>query len=92
MAEGIQGHRYLIGGDMELTNLELLKQIQLIFNLRRPDEAQDFEDIFEFVTDRKGHDRRYAIDTRNLKSQFPKVEKIEFTAALSETVDFHLAD
>ena len=42
MAEGTLGHRCLIGGDLELTNNELLKQIQFVFNLRCPDEAQDF--------------------------------------------------
>ncbi len=90
MTGGTLGQRYLIGGDMELTNLELVKQIQSVFNSRRPNQIQSFEDIFEFVTDRRGHDRRYAIDTRDLKSQFPKVGKTDFTEALSETVDFYL--
>ena len=73
MAGGTPGHSYLIGGDMELTNLDLVRHIHRLFNTRRPDQAKEFEEVFEFVTDRKGHDRRYAIDTSRLRSQFPAV-------------------
>ena len=92
MAAGSPGQSYLIGGDMELTNLDLVARIHKIFNQRRPDQAKAFEDIFEFVSDRKGHDRRYAIDTNRLKSHFPNVAKVNFDRALEETVDFHLAN
>jgi len=90
MANGKPGQNYLIGGDMELTNLDLVKQIHRLFNTRRPDQAKDFEEVFEFVTDRKGHDRRYAIDTTALKSRFTDVQGIAFDTALRDTVDFYL--
>ncbi len=90
MKNGTIGQRYLIGGDMELTNLDLVKQIHGIFNSRRPDQIRNFKDVVEFVIDRKGHDRRYAINTTYLKSQFPAVKKIDFAKALIETVDFYL--
>ena len=92
MIGGTPGRRYLIGGDMELTNLDLVEQILDIFNSRCPDKAKDFEDVFEFVNDRKGHDRRYAIDTTNLKLQFPKIVETDFFEALSETINFYLVD
>ena len=90
MANGKPGQSYLIGGDMELTNLDLVKQIHRLFNTKRPDQAKDFEEVFEFVTDRKGHDRRYAIDTKALKSRFTDVQGIAFDTALRDTVDFYL--
>lgn len=90
MLAGNPGQSYLIGGDMELTNLDLMARIHKIFNYHRPDQAQAFEDIFEFVTDRKGHDRRYAIDTTRLKTHFPEVPKVDFDRALGTTVDFYL--
>ena len=90
MVGGIPGHSYLIGGDMELTNLDLVKHIHRLFSARRPDQAKDFEDVFEFVPDRKGHDSRYAVDTSRLKSQFANVEAIAFETALQQTVDFYL--
>ena len=90
MAAGKSGQSYLIGGDMELTNLELVACIHKVFISRRPDQKKEFEDIFEFVTDRLGHDRRYAINTSKLKSHFPKVLGVDFDKALSETLDFYL--
>ena len=90
MENGTLGQSYLIGGDMELTNLDLVKQIHRLFDTRRPDQAKDFEEVFEFVTDRKGHDRRYAIDTNPLKSKFTDVKGIAFETALQKTVDFYL--
>ena len=90
MAAGKSGQSYLIGGDMELTNLELVARIHKVFISRRPNQTKEFEDIFEFVTDRLGHDRRYAIDTSQLKSQFPEVLGVDFDKALNETLDFYL--
>ena len=92
MASGTPGHSYLIGGDMELTNLDLVRHIHSLFNTRCPDQAKEFEEVFKFVTDRKGHDRRYAIDTSRLRSQFPDVGGLGFDTALQQTVDFYLAD
>jgi dTDP-glucose 4,6-dehydratase len=92
MAGGTPGQSYLIGGNMEMTNLDLVKKIHQLFNVCRPDQAKDFEDVFEFVTDRKGHDFRYAIDTSQVRSQFPDVDAIPFGKALKETVDFYLGD
>ena len=54
--------------------------------------VKEFEEVFEFVTDRKGHDRRYAIDTSRLRSQFPAVGGPGFDTALRQTVDYYLAD
>ena len=92
MVGGKPGDSYLIGGDMELTNLELAKHIHKLFNIKRPEQAKDFVDVFEFVIDRKGHDYRYAIETSWLKSQFTDVEAIAFETALQKTVDFYLGD
>lgn len=90
MAGGTLGQSYLIGGDMELTNLDLAARIHRAFNTRQPNHARPFEDVFEFVTDRKGHDQRYAIDTRRLKSNFPDIGNLDFDTALGKTVDFYL--
>ena len=91
MSTGKPGRSYLIGGDMELTNLDLVARIHKVFNQHYPEKAKAFEDIYDFVTDRKGHDRRYAIDTTGLKSHFPEVPSVNFDIALGETVNFYLA-
>ena len=92
LAGGTLGQSYLIGGDRELANLDLVKHIHRLFNACRPNKAKDFEDVFEFVTDRKGHDHRYAIDTSPLKSKFADVKGIAFETALQKTVDYYLGD
>ena len=76
---------------MELTNLELVNKILNIFNSLCPEMAKNFDTVVEFVSDRKGHDQRYAIDTTTLKKQFPKVDVIDFEYALGKTVEFYLA-
>lgn len=90
MNRGQVGSSYLIGGDMELTNLEIVKRIHRLFNSHRPNEARTFEDVIEFVTDRKGHDRRYAIDTTLLKKEFKGIIDFNFDDALTQTVEFYL--
>ena len=90
MADGYLGKSYLIGGDMELTNLDLMAQIHRNFNEKRPKLARPVEDVFEFVADRKGHDKRYAIDATTLKKQFPQIQNINFEVALGQTVEFYL--
>ena len=90
MRDGQLGRNYLIGGDMELSNLELAKRIHAIFNARCPDQARDFDNVFEFVSDRKGHDQRYAVNTARLKAKFPNIASIDFDASLGQTVDFYL--
>lgn len=90
MNGGHLGRSYLIGGDMELTNLEVVKRIHSLFNANRPDEAKNFEDVIEFVTDRKGHDQRYAIDTKLIKTEFQAIDGTNFNDALRQTVEFYL--
>ena len=90
MAEGSLGHSYLIGGDMELTNIDLMTQIHRLFNEKKPGLARPVEDVFEFVADRKGHDRRYAIDATTLKAKFPRIQNMNFDEALSDTVEFYI--
>ena len=92
MRGGTLGQSYLIGGDFELTNLDLVGRINSIFNQRHPQKARSFEDVIEFVPDRKGHDRRYAIDTSYLKSQFPSIIYTDFDKALCETMEFYFED
>ena len=61
LQHGIIGEVYNIGGHNEKTNLDVVKTI-----LR---EIGKSEDLIEFVTDRKGHDRRYAIDPSKIKKE-----------------------
>lgn len=79
--EGETGEVYNIGGQQELSNLELTKTILEIMG--RDDSW------IEFVEDRKGHDRRYALDITKIKKLGWSPEK-DFSRGIQETVDWYV--
>jgi len=82
LSQGMAGEIYNIGADTELTNLELVKMIL--------QQLERSEDLIEFVRDRPGHDRRYAIDSSKLRTQLRWEPLMEFNDGLSETVEWYL--
>lgn len=82
--EGEPGEVYNIGADNERSNLELTKMILEIMN--------ESEDKIEFVEDRPGHDRRYAIDESKIKSLgwSPDYPREKFKQGLRETIEWYL--
>jgi dTDP-glucose 4,6-dehydratase len=80
--KGRYGETYLIGADGERNNLQVVKALLGLFG--RP------EDDIEFVTDRAGHDRRYAIESGKLRAELgwsPRFQ--DFEAGLADTVDWY---
>ncbi len=87
--KGNSGETYNIGGDMELTNIDLIKYIGDICNQRGYTNG-GYEDLISFVPDRAGHDARYAIDCTKIKNQLGwKPDVSGFKANLLETVDYY---
>ena len=81
--KGKKGERYNIGGHNEKRNIEIVKLI-----LERLGKS---EDLIEHVTDRKGHDYRYAIDPTKLKNEFGWTPKTMFKDGIVKTIDWYLA-
>jgi dTDP-glucose 4,6-dehydratase len=81
MHEGQNGEVYNVGGHNERTNLEVVKTI--ISSLNKSD------DLIEFVTDRLGHDKRYAIDPTKLEALGWKPE-YNFDTGISQTIQWYL--
>ena len=81
LEKGIPGEAYNIGGNNEVPNLDLVKQILAI--LDKP------ESLITFVADRPGHDRRYAIDAGKMKSELGWEPRYEFSKALPLTVEWY---
>ena len=79
---GTIGEIYNIGGHNERTNLEVVKTILKILGKS--------EDLIEFVTDRKGHDQRYAIDPTKIKNELGWTPKTKFDDGIKLTVDWYL--
>jgi dTDP-glucose 4,6-dehydratase len=88
LLDGIVGKQYLIGGNNEISNIQLIHLIVATYETVTNNKA-DWE-LFEYVTDRKGHDFRYAIDTKDFLMEFPNFKLSEFDKSLRETVQSYL--
>jgi dTDP-glucose 4,6-dehydratase len=87
---GKSGETYNVGGNNEWMNIELVKKLCSILDQKLNRAAGASEKLISYVTDRKGHDLRYAIDASKLKKDLNWEPKQQFDAYLSETVDFYL--
>ncbi|MBT2578894.1 dTDP-glucose 4,6-dehydratase [Bacillus sp. ISL-8] len=79
--KGCVGEVYNIGGNNEKTNIDVVEQIIKLLGKTKKD--------IEFVTDRLGHDRRYAIDAQKMKNEFEWEPKYTFEQGLKETVEWY---
>ncbi|ABW66820.1 dTDP-glucose 4,6-dehydratase [Desulfosudis oleivorans] len=89
---GRPGESYNIGGGQEYENIELVHMLCDLVDTRlgRP-EAQSRR-LVRFVTDRPGHDRRYAIDASKIKHALDWSPRHDFTRALDQTVTWYLSN
>ena len=88
--EGKVGETYNIGGFNEWKNIDLIKVLIKTADrlLGRPEGADD--DLITFVTDRKGHDMRYAIDSTKLKEELGWTPSLQFEEGIEKTVRWYL--
>lgn len=80
--KGKTGEVYNIGASNEMPNLKIIK---LILN-----HLNKSEDLIEFVKDRPGHDRRYAIDSTKIQTELGWKPKYSFESAIPETIEWYL--
>ena len=78
---GRAGEIYNVGGGNELSNLEL---VHLLLKMMGKDNS-----LITFVTDRKGHDRRYAVCSEKIKQELGWQPKIDFAQGISDTVSWY---
>ena len=89
--EGKAGETYAVGGDNEWQNIELVKAICNILNEEQPSEnIGDYKELISFVTDRPGHDFRYAIDASKIKRELGWEHRGSFEERLRETVRWYI--
>jgi len=89
LEKGRIGELYNVGGDAEVSNLQLVKMICSIVDreLGRPESS---ERLIEFVKDRPGHDFRYAIDASKLKDELGWTQSVSVEEGLAQTVRWYL--
>ncbi len=89
LKKGRVGETYNIGGRSELTNLDVVQRICDLVDRLRPAGKSRREQI-EFVPDRPGHDRRYAIDCAKIERELGWTRKETFDTGLERTVRWYL--
>lgn len=88
---GTPGATYLFGGNAERTNLHVVQTVCRLLDERRPGIAPH-ERLIAYVTDRPGHDHRYAIDASSARDGLGWAPSRTFEEGLAETVDWYLAN
>ncbi len=91
LRNGEVGRSYNVGGDAEMTNLDVVKAICDRLDSVVPKKASHHT-LINYVTDRLGHDRRYAVDTTRIKRELGWKPNYSFSAGLNETVDWYLGN
>jgi dTDP-glucose 4,6-dehydratase len=91
VTEGKVGETYNIGGHNEKQNLEVVQSICSILDTLVP-KAMPYAEQITYVTDRPGHDRRYAIDASKMSQELNWQPKETFETGLRKTVEWYLAN
>ncbi|MGB3336736.1 MAG: dTDP-glucose 4,6-dehydratase [Devosia sp.] len=88
---GLVGETYNVGGRNEVRNIEVVRQICAILDERQP-ANRPREELIRFVTDRPGHDARYAIDATRLETELGWRASETFETGIAKTIDWYLAN
>jgi dTDP-glucose 4,6-dehydratase len=90
LAKGRPGEVYNIGGWNERTNRQIVDAICALLDELRPDPAGPYRRLIRFVTDRPGHDRRYAIDARKIERELGWRPAETFETGIRKTLQWYL--
>jgi len=91
LARGRVGETYNIGGRSEKTNLEVVETLCDILDAERPrQDGGSYRRQIEFVADRPGHDRRYAMDTAKIERELGWTPEETFATGIAKTVHWYL--
>ena len=88
--KGRVGESYNVGGLNDWTNIELVRYLCQIMDQKLGRAEGSSEKLLTYVTDRAGHDKRYAIDASKLEAELGWKPSITFEQGLERTVDWYL--
>ena len=89
LEKGVPGRSYNVGGENERTNIDLVRTICAILEEKRPGN-RPYESLITHVTDRPGHDARYAIDPTRIRDELGWRPSVTVEEGLEKTVQWYL--
>ena len=89
LQNGPVGSTFNIGGENEVKNIDIVKMICRLLDVKRP-KARPYADQITFVTDRPGHDMRYAIDPTRIRTELGWRPSVTLEQGLEQTVNWYL--
>jgi dTDP-glucose 4,6-dehydratase len=93
MTKGRVGESYNVGGRAQRTNLSVVEAICDVLDRKRPLKGhKPRRELIAFVTDRPGHDRRYAIDPSKIETELGWQAEESFETGIEKTIDWYLAN
>ncbi|EHH06063.1 dTDP-glucose 4,6-dehydratase [Agrobacterium tumefaciens] len=87
--KGLAGEKYNVGGRNEQKNIDVVNCICSILNELRP-QSKPYAELIKYVTDRPGHDARYAIDATKLETELGWKAQENFATGIRKTVQWYL--
>ncbi|PYP83314.1 MAG: dTDP-glucose 4,6-dehydratase [Candidatus Angelobacter sp. Gp1-AA117] len=91
LVKGQPGQTYNIGGEQEMSNIEVVNIICEVLDKLRP-AARSYSKLVQFVKDRPGHDRRYAMNISKIRRELGWEPKESFKSGIRKTVEWYLAN
>lgn len=88
--KGVAGETYNIGGRNERNNLYIVDTVCAILNELKPKATGKYQDQITFVTDRPGHDLRYAIDATKIETELGWKADENFESGIKKTIEWYL--
>lgn len=95
VTEGVVGETYNIGGHNEKQNIEVVRTLCCLLEELAPNKpagVKHYEDLITYVTDRPGHDLRYAIDAKKIEHELAWRPEETFETGLRKTVQWYLSN
>jgi dTDP-glucose 4,6-dehydratase len=93
LEKGLPGQTYNIGGGAERRNIDVVQLLCALIDERLNRKGSDqSRRLIQFVTDRPGHDRRYAIDAGKIQRELGWQPRFQFETAMADTVDWFLGN
>lgn len=90
--KGVAGETYTVGGNSERKNIDVVTSICTLLDRIKPRaDGKSYKEQIRFVTDRPGHDHRYAIDSTKISRDLGWSPTVSFEQGLEETVNWYLA-